>query len=267
VSTVNQYKNINKRTFRSALLYHLETEWGLLGGRRILQMLVDDVLALQAEFYPELDRAGSGTLIWTCTADEGRKAEPGKRTEEYKTRTVALPLVTAEDVEDRTHGKTPRPQRAQKTHDRDRKRLARIVKAAAEQGGLLTVSELSVILNKPYETVRKYAREWEEEMGEILPMKGYRMDQGSRPTHKVEIARLSEEGMEPPDIARATGHSVRSVERYLKDYERVRMLLKREMPVEDISTTIGRGVRVVVEYVELARKHHPELFGDEEHGS
>jgi hypothetical protein len=262
MSTVNQYKNINKRTFESALMHHLETEWGLLGGRRILQMLVDDVLTLQAQFYPELDKAGSGTLIWTCTANEGRKAEPGKRTEEYKTTTVALPLVTADDIEDRTQGKTPRNKRAQKVDDRDRKRLARIVKAAAEQGGLLTISELSVILNKSYETVRKYARQWEEETGEILPMKGYLMDQGSRPTHKVEIARLSEEGMEPPDIARATGHSVRSVERYLKDYERVRMLLKRGIPVEDISTTIGRGVRVVVEYVDLARKHHPELFDE-----
>jgi hypothetical protein len=262
MSTVNQYKNINKRTFESALMHHLETEWGLLGGRRILQMLVDDVLTLQAQFYPELDKAGSGTLIWTCTANEGRKAEPGKRTEEYKTTTVALPLVTADDIEDRTQGKTPRNKRAQKVDDRDRKRLARIVKAAAEQGGLLTISELSVILNKSYETARKYARQWEEETGEILPMKGYLMDQGSRPTHKVEIARLSEEGMEPPDIARATGHSVRSVERYLKDYERVRMLLKRGIPVEDISTTIGRGVRVVVEYVDLARKHHPELFDE-----
>jgi hypothetical protein len=264
MSRVNPYGSIQKRTFENALMHHLETEWGLLGGRRILQLLVDDVLALQAEFYPELERVGSGTLIWTCTADEGRKAEPGKRTEEYKTVTVALPLVTAEDLEDRTSGKTPRNKTAQKTHDRDRKRLARLVKAAAEQGGLLTIAELSVILNKSYEVVRKYAREWEEETGELLPLKGYRMDQGSRPTHKVEIARLFEQGLEPPDIARATGHSVKSVERYLQDYERVRMLLKRGMAIEDISTTIGRGVRVVVEYVELAREYHPVLFGDEE---
>jgi hypothetical protein len=263
MSRVNPYGSIQKRTLENALMHHLETEWRLLGGRRILQLLVDDVLALQAEFFPELERVGSGTLIWTCTADEGRKAEPGKRTEEYKTTTVVLPLVTAEDLEDRTEGKTPRGKRGQKTHERDKKRLERIVKAAAEQGGLLTIAELSVILNKSYEMVRKYAREWEEETGEILPMKGFVMDQGSRPTHKVEIARLHEKGMEPPDIARETGHSVKSVERYLQDYERVRMLLKRGMSAEDISTTIGRGVHVVVEYVELAREHHPELFEGE----
>jgi len=263
MSRVNPYGSIQKRTFESALLHKLETEWGLLGGRRILQLLIDAVVELRDEFYPATENGGSGTLIWTCTADEGRKAIAGKRTEEYKTVTVKLPLVTAEDLKDRTGGKTPRNKTAQKANERDKKRLARIVKAAADQGGLLTVAELSVILNKSYEVVRNYARAWEEETGELLPLKGYRMDQGSRPTHKREIAKLHEEGLEPPDIARATGHSVGSVERYLQDYERVRMLLKRKMSVEDISTMIGRGKRVVVEYVELAREYHPELFEGE----
>ncbi len=263
MSRINPYGSIEKRTFESALQHLLETEYGLLGGRRILHLLVEDVEQLRKEFYPSSEGAASGTLIWTCTADEGKKAEPGKPTEEYKTVTVKLPLVTAADLQDRTAGKAPKQKTAQKARERDKKRLARLVKAAAAQGGLLTVAELSVLLNKSYEVVRSYAREWEEQTGELLPLKGYRMDQGSRPTHKREIVRLSEQGLEPPDIARETGHSLKSVERYLQDYERVRMLLKRKMSVEDISSTIGRGVRVAVEYIELARQYHPELFEGE----
>ena len=94
----------------------------------------------------------------------------------------------------------------------------------------------------------------------MLPLKGYRMDQGRSPTHKREIVRLHEEGLEAPDIARQTGHSVGSVERYLQDYERVRILLKRGMTVEEIGAMIGRGVTVVVQYVEMARQYHPKLF-------
>jgi transposase len=135
-----------------------------------------------------------------------------------------------------------------------------MVKAADEQGRLLTIAELSVILNKSYEVTRQYIRQWEEETGELLPMKGYRMDQGSRPTHKKEIVRLYEQGLEPPDVARETGHSLKAVERYLKDYERVKLLLKRGMAAEEISGLIGRGKRVVIEYVESARQYHPELF-------
>jgi hypothetical protein len=86
------------------------------------------------------------------------------------------------------------------------------------------------------------------------------MDQGSRPTYKGVIISLYEQAMEPPDIARETGHNLKSVERYLKDYERVRMLLKQKLNIEAISAIIGRGKSVVQEYVAKAQVYHPELF-------
>lgn len=261
MSHVNPYASIEKRTFESALLHLLETEYGLLGGRRILRLLVEDVTGLMNEFYPPMEQVGSGALVWTCTADEGKKAEPGKRTEEYKTVTVKLPFVIRADLRSRTAGKTARGKTQAVAKSRDKQRAARMVKAAEAQGGLLTIAELSVILNKSYNVTQKYVREWEEETGELLPMKGYRMDQGSRPTHKKEIVRLYEQGLEPPDVARETGHSLKAVERYLQDYERVKLLLKRGTEkAKEISSLIGRGERVVLEYVEIARQYHPELF-------
>jgi len=258
MSRVNPYASIEKRRFASALLHLLLTDYGMIqGGRRIAQLLVEDVQRLQAEFFPDSEQAGSGTLVWSCTADEGQKAEPGKRTEEYKTITVQLPLVTNDELRQWSAAPgSPRPDPRQ----RDQQRAVRLVKAAAEQGGLLTIAELSAILNRPYEATRGYIRQWEEETGELLPLKGYRMDQGSSPTHKKEIVRLSEQGLEPPDIARQTSHSLKSVERYLKDYERVKLLLQRGLGVADISTMIDRGRTVVLEYVEIARQYHPELF-------
>lgn len=262
MSQVNPYASIAKRTFESALIHLLETEYGLLGGRRILQLLAEDVQQLVEEFYPSTERAHSGEVIWTCTADEGKKAEPGKRTEDYKAVTVRLPLVTAEDLQARTDQKTPLAQRQAAVKARDQRRLARLVQAAAEQGGLLTLAELSVLLNRSYEVIRAYIRDWEAETGQLLPLKGARMDQGSRPTHKKEIVRLYEQGLEPPDIAHQTSHSLKSVERYLQDYERVKLLLKRGLGVAEISVAIGRGQRVVLEYLDIARQHHPDLFGD-----
>ena len=135
-----------------------------------------------------------------------------------------------------------------------------MTKSAEKQGGLLTLAELSVLLNKSYALVSQFVKEWEQETGEVLPLKGYRMDQGSRPTHKAEIIRLYEQGVEPPDIARETRHNLKSVDRYLQDYERVKLLLKRKMEVAEISSTIGRGKTLVVEYIKIARQYHPELF-------
>ena len=123
MSQVNPYGSIEKRTFGSALMHLLETEYGLLGGRRILQLIVEDVEALLEEFYPSTERAASGTLIWTCTADEGKKAEPGKRTEEYKTATVQLPFLNTVDLRDRADKKTIRKKRVASARERDKKRL------------------------------------------------------------------------------------------------------------------------------------------------
>jgi transposase len=263
MSRINPYSSIEKRNFENAMIHMLETDYGLLGGRRILQLLVEDTMALMEQFYPAMNRVSSGDLIWTCTADEGRKAEPGKRTEEYKTVTVKLPVVTVGDLRDRTEKKTPSNKRNAAARARDKERVARMVKAADRQGGLLTIAELSVIINRSYEVIRQYIKEWEEETGELLPLKGYRMDQGCRPTHKREIVRLYEQGVEPPDVARETRHSLKAVERYLQDYRRVKLLLKQNMSSTEISSIIGRGERVVLEYVELCRQYHPELFEHE----
>ncbi|MCX7706984.1 MAG: DUF1670 domain-containing protein [Anaerolineae bacterium] len=91
MSTVSPYTSIGKRTFASALIHLLETDYKLLGGRRILALLAEDVERLVQAFYPDTQQASSGTLIWTCAADEGQKAQPGRRTEEYGTVTVRLP--------------------------------------------------------------------------------------------------------------------------------------------------------------------------------
>ena len=253
MSQVNPYSSIEKRSFDTALMRLLLTEYGLQGGRRIASLLVDDVKKLIDEYYPNSQQTASGTLIWTCTANEGKKAEAGKPTEEYKTITIKLPLVTQEEVRSHTdHNKDAR--------QREKRQVARLLKTAAEQGGLLTLAELSIIVNRSYQTIARYVQEWHKETEELLPLKGYKMDQGASPTHKGQIVRLFEQGKHPPDIAYETSHNLKSVERYLKDYERVKMLLKDGKSAEEISALIGRGKHVVLEYIHIARDFHPELF-------
>ena len=259
MSQVNAYASIEKRTFQAALIYLLETAYRMVGSRRILQLLAEDIEALVTEFYPPTERVQRGHLIWTCTGDDGEKAQPGKPTESYKTKTVVLPLIEPEDIAAQLQrsGSGSGQTRQQARH---RRQIKRLVEAAAAQGGLLTIAEVSMILGLSFEKVRQYVRAIEAETEKPLPLKGYKMDQGCRPTHKGEIIALYERGLEPPDIARETSHSLKSVDRYLKDYERVRLLLKQNLAVEEISAIIGRGQSVVKEYISQAQIYHPELF-------
>jgi hypothetical protein len=259
MSRINPYASIAKRTFQAALIHLLETEYRIVGSHRILRVMAEDVEALVEEFYPQTERVHSGQLVWTCTGDEGQKAQPGKPTEAYKTVTVVLPLIEKDEIEERTQ-RCGKARGKARQRERWKRQIRRVVTAAVEQGGLLTLAELSVILGVSYEVVRGCAQEIETETGKPLPLKGYKMDQGSRPTHKGAIIALYEQGMEPPDIAHESGHNLKSVERYLKDYERVRMLLKEKLNIEAISAIIGRGKSVVQEYVAQAQIYHPELF-------
>ena len=149
---------------------------------------------------------------------DGAKVSWGKRAEEYGIQMVQLPLVTKEEIESRmkTDGRVgSRGTIRRKEMRRDLATMVRLVKSAAAQGGLLTGAELSVLMNRSLGKVQEYIRTWEAETGEALPLKGYVLDMGSSPTHKGIICRKLEEGMSPPDIARATGHTLEAVDNYL----------------------------------------------------
>jgi hypothetical protein len=75
---------------------------------------------------------------------------------------------------------------------------------------------------------------------------------------------LIEKKNAPPDIARQTGYSLEAVDRYISDYERVKMLLKRGANPKEISQLIGRGLRTVKQYQRIAIIYHPELVSDKE---
>ena len=82
-------------------------------------------------------------ILWATTkAGEQAKVGWGKRSESYGIQMVRLPLVTKLEIETRMQpgpGRDPRDNR-RKEFRRDMATLVRLVKSAAEQGGLLRLS-------------------------------------------------------------------------------------------------------------------------------
>jgi hypothetical protein len=116
-------------------------------------------------------------------------------------------------------------------------------------------------MNRSLGKVHDYIRTWEEETGEALPLKGYVLDMGSSPTHKGIICRKFEEGMSPPDIARATGHSLSSVDSYLGTYDRIKVLLRKGQDAPTICHVTGKAARTIAQYLVVVENFHPELLG------
>ncbi len=250
--TRDRYESINKRNFYQAIVRLLEDEYKILGSRKLLEMLADDIENLHREYYPSRNQVGFGEIVFTTTKDDGQRQSYGKKTEDYASVTVVLPLITKEDVERRIYYKKgDRNSNYKHREARDIETMVRLLKSVKEQGGLLSGAELSVLMNRSLSTIGKYLKAYTEKTGEILPLKGYVLDQGSLPTHKGIIISLYEQGISPADIVLNTGHSQDAVDRYIKHYEQIKKLLKKRLDENAIKEITGRSIKVVREYIKL----------------
>lgn len=255
----DRYESINKRNVHTAIVNMLESEYKIIGSRKVLDMLAEDIENLYRAHYPERNQVGFGQMVFTTTKDDGQRQSYGKKTEDYATVTVVLPLITKEDVERRIYFKKgDRNSNYRHREARDIETMVRLLKSAKRQGGLLSGAELSVLMNRSLSTIRKYLDAYTEKTGEILPLKGYVLDQGSLPTHKGIIISLYEQGISPADIVLKTGHSQDAVDRYIKHYEQVKKLLRKGMNEESIQEITGRTMKVIKEYVKLYKDLNPE---------
>jgi hypothetical protein len=256
------YQASIQRTFRQAVIHLLEHEYKLVGSRKVLAMIADDIADLQAEYYRDAAQVPPGHIVWRGTLDPGHKLPANQRAEQEPTVTAVLPLITPEDRAEAAQGCPPGQIATQGAHQRDMRRMARLVKAGLNNPGgrlLLSQAELSLLSNRAIGTVRRCIIDYFEQTGELLPIKGYVLDQGSKPTHKRVILRLYEQGMAPPDIAQITNHSLQAVDHYIKDYERVKVLLGKGLNITEISQAIGKGVQTVLQYQKIIHTFHPHL--------
>lgn len=256
----DRFASVGKRDFKTALIRLLEQEYKIIGSRRIIVMLADDLEQLHQEYFPAKNRLEFGDLVWQTTKDDGQRPSYGKRTEDYAVETVILPLVRKEDVEERIfYRRGLKNEKWRRVEERDMARLVRLVKSAKKQGGLLSGAEVAMMLNVSLGSVGKYLRHYYEQHQEVLPMKGYVLDQGSNPTHKGIIIELYEQAVSPADIVLKTGHTQEAVDRYIKGYDQVLALARKKHDAVSISQVTGRSINVIRQYLRLVKDFHPEL--------
>jgi len=88
------------------------------------------------------------------------------------------------------------------------------------------------------------------------------LDQGSNPTHKGIIISLYEQGISPADIVLKTGHTQDAVDRYIKTYDQVLQLVRKNHDAISITQILGRRITTVRQYLRLIKDFHPELEVD-----
>lgn len=258
------YVGSSKRTFATALDNLLAKDYALVGSKRVRQMMGEDILALVEQFYPPQERMRAGWVVFTGTKASGKKAYPGQEGGDHELVTISWPLLLPEDVQ--TLMAAPSGEVGKQMHQRLlMKRLVRLVEHGRQhkQGPvLLTHADLSLLLGVDNRQIGQLLARARRETGQPLMTKGYYFDQGMRPTHKAQIIALYERGVDEAAIAQRTHHSQRAVGHYIRDYERVKLLVEKQVPLEEMAPLTGMTLAVVKAHWKLLQKHRPDLFAE-----
>jgi len=159
----------------------------------IADVLAHRMLELFEEFAPEPQRIHPQQIAWLAV-DASDPPGYGKTLADTAQRTVFLDLWTNEEVETLANGTKPRALLSQ--------RAARLCQQAYQQGGLLTVTDLSLILGVSGSRARRAMQDWEEANQQLLPTRSTIHDLGSTISHKRQIVALHLKGYFPSEIAR-----------------------------------------------------------------
>lgn len=256
----DRFASIPKRNFKNAIIRLLEEQFKIIGSHKVLQLVADELLLLHKEFYPEIEKQGFGHIVWRTTSSNCKKPSYGTRVEDYEVKTVILPLIEEEDILMRMRAFYGKPNaNYERQRERDIKVMARLIKSAYAQGGLLSGAELSVLLNRSLGTIGRYLQNYHENNDDILPTKGIILDQGSKPTHKASIINLYEQGYPEVDVARLTTHTIESTSRYIKTYKKIKLLMEKDFNLMEMVRVTGLGRSTIIQYRNLLYKYHPNL--------
>lgn len=102
-----------------------------------------------------------------------------------------------------------------------RHRLERICNEAHQQGGLLTVEDISYrLFNCGQRTIVRDIRALKAQ-GVVLPLRSTIKDMGRSISHRVSIVQHWMEGKQYSHIARLTNHSIEAIQNYIDKFQRV----------------------------------------------
>ena len=239
-----RHMRIKGKSLKNILLDRFLNNYGYDKGIITAAAIVDDILAIIENYYRYSDNSfiKNGQMVWHAVpVDEYPKK--GKSIAQTRLKPVVLDMICDKDIDDM---KKPLHHREIRI-----KKVERWTQQAYDQGALLTQLDLAVLLGVNEYTAGQYVREYYQLYNRPLPTRGNIQFIGSGQTHKKEIISLYVNGYLVPTICQRTNHSKDAVERYIRDFEAIRLLDSKFDDINSISLITRLSKRVVQQYIEL----------------
>ena len=239
-----RHLRIKGKSLKNILLDRFLNNYGYDKGIITAAAIVDDILGIIENYYRYSDNSfiKNGQMVWHAVPiDEYPKK--GKSIAQTRLIPVVLDIICDQDIDDM---KKPLHHREIRI-----KKVERWTQQVYDQGALLTQLDLAVLLGVNEYTAGQYVREYYQLYNRPLPTRGNIQFIGSGQTHKKEIINLYVNGYLVPTICQRTNHSKDAVERYIRDFEAIRLLDSKFDDINSISLITRLSKRVVQQYIEL----------------
>lgn len=234
-----RYKSAGRRFFQSSITQFLEREFPKFFGPVIREKIAQKIVELADRQLPRKDHLRPGQCVWTAVSINTRPDW-----DNCQLIPVILTLVDPLDVEQLSKG-VPIPAVAPNT-------IARMTREAYEQGALLSMRDIALLVWRHGSQISVMRKKWEEANDEILPHVGSLQDFGSCVSHKKAIIQKAVyEKKDPTKVANETKHSQRAVDKYLLDFHRVRTCYEFNKDLDFISRVTGFSPFLVKQYTQI----------------
>ncbi len=237
--SVKRYNAAKHRFLRPVLINFFAREFPKLFGPVMRERITDELIDLFEKTTPETNRIKPGQILWNALDKNTRGDSPNRR---YVT--VVLSVITENDVEQLANGV---PMSVVTNNA-----IARMYKETYEQGGVLSTRDMGLLTLRSSSWVSQLRLKYEKDHDCLLPHTGLLHDMGSCISHKTTIIRkVLVEKKDPADVARECNHTQRAVDRYLKDFHRVKTAYKQNQDDDYVHIVTGIAKHVVKQYIEM----------------
>ena len=245
-SSVKHYSSAHDRFLQPAIVKFFEREFCGMFGPVVRENIAEALIDLFNSLCPESSRLKPGQIIWNAL-DKRTRADSEKR--RYKP--VILSLVTDDEVSMFEKGTSILTTR--------KNVMARMIREAYQQGAVLSTRDLSLLLVSSAAYLSQLRIEYEKEHKTILPHTGVIHDMGTTLTHKrIIVYKHVVEKKDPSIVARETNHSQLAVDKYLKDFNRVKTLVNDNKDINFIHHTTNIARSVIKQYLLIINNYVKE---------
>jgi hypothetical protein len=245
---LKKFRRMHDKSLEQVLLHRFLNHYGYEKGEVTARAIIRDLLQLLERHFlitrPNEDGVllKYGQMAWPAVPIEERPKR-GQRIQDIPMKLVVLTFLSEEDIES--------IQKGFRSYELRIRRMVRWVDEAFDQGALLSQLDLAMLLNVCDAVVSRYVNDYQRVSGRLLPTRGNIHDLSGAITHKREIIALYLQGQDTPRIARKTNHSKEAVDRYIRDFETVRVLTKVSTDPVRIGQLARLSPRVVQQYLDL----------------